>query len=546
MVSNHRLADSVTATWARSVRGIEPSVNLLDTPRPPLPTTEFIEILFWNVTRGSVRTVFHLPYFLQGFRDVVFSPDQRWAAVSADQYRPPSTPEASFGFNNRRRKDLGVVDLVRDTTVHWLPHHPFTRFMRWSRDASRFGVLTKHSDDENSVTGSVLLVADPTRRTLDSALADAATDSALRWMPKLANRVRLPGRRREAAVGIDQQGLEPGDVLLAAAPNGEFSIARRLTQHGTMVYQIRTSGATRRLLLSLNSHLSHVARPSRMLIGYTARDGSEQRAVLLLPPGYRSGVRLPLITWVYPGDVYTDTLDGAWLRPLDDPLIVFLNPEILAGNGYAVLFPSMPLVPVGATGDPYEHMLDGVDPAIDTVIARGIADSTRLGIIGQSYGGYAVNCIVSQSHRFRAAVSSAGIADLTSVALQFYPPTRYTELPSVELPWAEAGQGRMGSVPWRDPMRYVRNSPISHVDSVDSPILIITGDNDFIDQAEEWFTALDRAGKRARLLRYWGEGHVLRSPANMKHFWQETLGWFGKYLSPKGQASSKGASTANP
>jgi dipeptidyl aminopeptidase/acylaminoacyl peptidase len=538
MVSGHRLADSVAATWARSMRGLEASVSVLDTPRPPLPSDELVEVGFWKVTGGDVRSAFHLPYFLQGFRDVVFSPDHRWAAVSADRYRPPPSPELSFGFENRRRKDLGVVDLAGDATVRWLPHYPFTRFMRWSRDGSRFGVLAKRSDDENSVTGDILLVVDPGRHTIDPAGVDAVTDSALRWRPRLARSVRLPGRRRLAVAEPDRYDTRPGDVLLAAAPNASFAIARRLTQRGTMVYQIPASGGRERVLLSVNQHLARVARPSRTLISYTARDGSDQRAVLLLPAGYRPGVRLPLITWVYPGDVYTDTLDGTWLHPPDDPRIVFLNPDILAGRGYAVLFPSMPMVPVGATGDPYSHMLDGVDPAIDTVIARGIADSTRLGIFGQSYGGYAVNCIVSQSHRFRAAVSSAGLVDLTSFALQFYPSTSHTELPSVALPWAETGQGRMGSVPWRDPMRYLRNSPVSYVDSVHAPILIITGDDDFIEQGEEWFSALDRAGKRARLLRYWGEGHILRSPANMKHFWRETLHWFGAYLGDGGAAVS--------
>lgn len=538
MVSGHRLADSVAATWARSMRGLEASVSVLDTPRPPLPSDELVEVGFWSLTGGDVRSAFHLPYFLQGFRDVVFSPDQHWAAVSADRYRPPSSPELSFGFDNRRHKDLGVVDLTTDATVRWLPHHPFTRFMRWSRDGSRFGVLAKRSDDENSVTGDVLFVADPGGHTIDSAGVDAMTDSALRWQPRPARSVRLPGRSRPAVAEAGRYDTRPGDVLLAAAPNARFAIVRRLTQRGTMVYQIPEGGGRERVLLSVNQHLARVARPSRTLITYTARDGSEQRAVLLLPADYRPGVRLPLITWVYPGDVYTDTLDGTWLRPLDDPRIVFLNPDILAGRGYAVLFPSMPMAPVGATGDPYSHMLDGVDPAIDTVIARGIADSTRLGIIGQSYGGYAVNCIVSQSHRFRAAVSSAGIADLISFALQFYPSTSHTELPSVELPWAEAGQGRMGSVPWRDPLRYLRNSPVSYVDSVHAPVLIITGDDDFIEQGEEWFTALDRAGKRARLLRYWGEGHVLRSPANMKHFWREALHWFGTYLGHEGAAVS--------
>jgi acetyl esterase/lipase len=540
MLSNHRLADSVAATWARAAKGVDASVTSLDTPRGGSRSEDSTEVALWNVNRGEIRTAFQLPYMLQGFRDVLFSPDQRWAAVSADSYQPPRDPTVAVGFDNRLQKDLGFVEIMRDTTVHWLPHRPFTRFMRWASDGARFGVLAKSSDDENTVTGSTLFAVDPVRNTLDSVGTAALRDSALLWLPDLAPSVRLPGNRQSRLARDKGPGLRAGDVVLAEAPGGAFSIVRRLTMDGTLVYEMPAFGGAPKVLLSLNSHLARVARPSRTLINYAAKDGSEQRAVLLLPPGYRPGARLPLITWVYPGDVYTDTLDGTWLPPMDDPSIVFLNPDILAGHGYAVLFPSMPLVPEGATGDPCLHMLGGVDPAIDAAIALGIADSARLGIIGQSYGGYAVNCIVAQSRRFRAAVSSAGIANLTSFALQFYPPTRYTGVPSVALPWAEAGQGRMGSVPWRDSPRYVRNSPISYVDSVHTPILIVTGDDDFIAQAEEWFTALDRAGKRARLLTYWGEGHILRSPANMKHFWRETLKWFGTYLGSAERKSTAG------
>jgi dipeptidyl aminopeptidase/acylaminoacyl peptidase len=69
-------------------------------------------------------------------------------------------------------------------------------------------------------------------------------------------------------------------------------------------------------------------------------------------------------------------------------------------------------------------------------------------------------------------------------------------------------------------------------------MLITVGDNDFVDQAEEWFTALNRAGKRARLVVYRGEGHLLLSPANIEHFWGEVLAWFDTYLqAPTGQAS---------
>lgn len=534
-LAQHSIADSLPATWMKSARGEEASVGVRDTPRPKAAGTTFAEIRLWNVERGSTRLAFTVPYFGQGFRDVVFSPGHERAAVLADYYRDISDPRLPFGFQNRRRKELGVVDLAHGTAVRWLPRHPYTRFVRWAQGGRRFGIIAKQSDDEDEAGGSALFVVDPGDMTLDST-ADPRTDSALRWESQMAPVIELPGRSRlvsrpEVANGTRVE-LEPGDEVLSVAPDGTFAIIRRLTAEGTIVYQRFAGGKRPRMLLTLNAHLKRVARSSRRLITYRARDGSEQRAVVLLPPGFEPGVRYPLITWVYPGDIYRDTSSSSFLRPIDDPLTPFLSPAILAGHGYAVLFPSMPLVPYGTAGEPFYHMLDGVDAAIDTLIVRGMVDSSRLGIIGHSYGGYAVNCIVSQSRRFRAAVSSAGLVDLTSASLQFYPQTQFAEWPAVELPLMETGQGRMGTPPWRDPERYVRNSPLYHVDSVHAPILISVGDNDFAGQAEEWFTALDRAGKRARLLIFRGEGHVLLSPANISRFWEEALRWFDEHLRP--------------
>ncbi len=61
-----------------------------------------------------------------------------------------------------------------------------------------------------------------------------------------------------------------------------------------------------------------------------------------------------------------------------------------------------------------------------------------------------------------------------------------------------------------------------------TPLLIIQGDRDYVpvQQGEEVFTALYRQGKRAEFVRYWGEGHVLESPANIRDMWQRILAWF--------------------
>ena len=87
---------------------------------------------------------------------------------------------------------------------------------------------------------------------------------------------------------------------------------------------------------------------------------------------------------------------------------------------------------------------------------------------------------------------------------------------------AETGQTRMGQPPWRDPDRYIRNSPLFHVERVMTPVLIIQGDLDFVEirQGEEFFTALYRENKKARFVRYWGEAHTIQSPANIRDMWE--------------------------
>src|SRR6202035_4279070 len=131
-----------------------------------------------------------------------------------------------------------------------------------------------------------------------------------------------------------------------------------------------------------------------------------------------------------------------------------------------------------------------------------------------SFGGFATYGLIAQTSRFRAAVALAGPSDLISLYGIFDARERYTEYPQENLAMAalmESAQTRMGNPPWKDLGRYLRNSPIFSVDRVQTPLLIIQGDMDYvaIQQGEEFFSSLYRQGKRAEFVRYWGEGHVI-------------------------------------
>ena len=90
----------------------------------------------------------------------------------------------------------------------------------------------------------------------------------------------------------------------------------------------------------------------------------------------------------------------------------------------------------------------------------------------------------------------------------------------------------MTAPPWKEMERYIGNSPITYVGKVETPLLIMQGDLDYIpiQQGEEFFTALYRQNKKARFVRYWGEDHLLTSPANIRDMWARVYVWLDTFL----------------
>ena len=322
-----------------------------------------------------------------------------------------------------------------------------------------------------------------------------------------------------------------GSWLLHFSPDHDTAVHAAFDRTGAGLWISVPAFGEHRSIVETNAWLRDVAEGEIRRVEYRAPTGDELTGWLILPVDHDPGMRHPLIVVAYPGSVFSAT--G---RP---PILSIAghhayNAQLLAARGYAVLFPSMPLSPEGEPGDPAGAMAGGVLPAVDAAIDMGIADPERLGLFGHSYGGYGTYALITQTHRFKAAVALAAIADLASLYGQFDARFRYDADPHEYLliNLAEVGQLRMGGPPWQDAERYVRNSPLFAAADVQTPVLIVHGDMDYValQQGEEFFSALYRQGKRARLVRYWGEGHVLQSPANIADMWDEVFAWFGEFL----------------
>jgi dipeptidyl aminopeptidase/acylaminoacyl peptidase len=291
-----------------------------------------------------------------------------------------------------------------------------------------------------------------------------------------------------------------------------------------------------RTLVRANGFLSEIEEPEARRIRYESLDGDSLTAWVLLPPrsapDLAEGGRLPLVTWVYGGHV------GREDRPHSTASLTYRGGDNLllyTSRGYAVLIPSIPLPPPHLSGDPYEAIPSGVLPAVDRAVELGIADEDRLAVMGTSYGGYTALSLITQTNRFRAAISEAGASNLVSMYGQLDARYRYDEFSHEDLGrmmLLEFAQYGMGGPPWEDMERYVRNSPITHAGRIETPVLLIHGDLDYValQQAEELFSSLQRQGKRARFVRYWGEGHGIANSANMRDRWEQIFRWLDEHF----------------
>lgn len=245
-------------------------------------------------------------------------------------------------------------------------------------------------------------------------------------------------------------------------------------------------------------------------IRYTARDGLSVPAYLTLPVGRQPG-KLPLIVMPHGGPYgVRDTLD--------------YNREVqfLANRGYAVIQPNFR--GSDSYGEDYykkgegqigRAMQDDLDDAVDWLAKEGIADATRVCIIGSSYGGYAALWgVIRNPERYRCAASFAGVTDFVT-----------------QLKYSKKGMESRHARKWQDIVRGDEDfkldtvSPAKNAGKLTRPILLTHGDDDNvvpISQFNMMVAALKKAGKAAESHVYENEGHGLDEPANQKD-WLERL-----------------------
>lgn len=254
---------------------------------------------------------------------------------------------------------------------------------------------------------------------------------------------------------------------------------------------------------------------------YPSFDGKQIQTWIQKPPDYQSGKRYPMILDIHGGPhaAYGYTFDHEF--------------QWMAAKGYVVVYPN----PRGSTtygqdfgniiqyrypGDDYKDLMAGVDE----VIRRGLVDPKKLGVTGGSGGGLLTNWTITQTDRFAAAVSQRSIADWSAwwytADFTLFNPTWFHKSP------------------FEDRADFEARSPITYVERVHTPLMLIEGEADYrtppASGGETMFRALKYLHRPTVMIRFPGESHELSrsgKPWHRVERLEHIVNWFDKYLQDK-------------
>jgi dipeptidyl aminopeptidase/acylaminoacyl peptidase len=290
------------------------------------------------------------------------------------------------------------------------------------------------------------------------------------------------------------------------------------TRIGDLYWLEGTSG-TPKQLTHLNDELFsklNLSEPEE--VWYTSFDGKKVQTWVQKPPDFDPNKKYPLILNIHggPHSAYGFVFDHEF--------------QWMAAKGYVVLYPN----PRGSTsygqefgniiqyrypGDDYKDLMAGVDE----LLKRGYIDEKRLGVTGGSGGGLLTNWTIGQTTRFAAAVSQRDIADWAD--------WWYTADFTLFQPnWFKAP-------PFEDPEDYRARSPITYINKVQTPLMLILGETDYRTPTgsggEQMFRALKYRKIPTVMVRFPNETHELSRSGQPWHRierLQHIVGWFDKWL----------------
>ncbi|MCU1228428.1 MAG: tolB [Acidobacteria bacterium] len=284
------------------------------------------------------------------------------------------------------------------------------------------------------------------------------------------------------------------------------------------LFAVDANGSLKQLT-DLNGPLFHeltLTEPDEIRL--TSFDGMKIETWVQKPADFDATKRYPLILNIHGGPHaaygYTFDHEFQWMAA-KGYVVVYPNPR--GSSSYGQEFGNV--IQYRYPGDDYKDLM----ASVDAVIAKGYIDPKKLGVTGGSGGGLLTNWTITQTDRFAAAVSQRDIADWSTfwyvADFQQYQPSWFRK------------------APWQDPQDYAARSPITHIENVHTPLMLILGEADWrtppMAGGEMMFRALKYLHRPAVMVRFPGESHELSrsgKPWHRVERLQNIVNWFDKWL----------------
>ena len=477
-----------------------------------------------------------------------FSPDGRRIAFTSDR----TAERWSWPAN-----DIWVLDLPSKGLTRLTDETVFAGPPAWSPDGRQLAFVASRRRHEDGYT--------------DLMVADAGTPAAVRkltedFLPTFSD------------TAIDDQRAGHGGPHLYWSTDGKEIYSQASGRGSTLVYAVPATGGTPRLLiggqrriyaLSMDRDRRRIAvagsdpsTPGDLFLHDTAggRDArlTELNAALLREVElaapeeftFKGADGWDIQGWIIRPTVRSSGPPPAVLEIHGGPTAMyswsfFFEFQLLASHGYAVVFTN----PRGSTGygRAFSDAVNGdwggkdfqdVMAGVDAAVARGWVDADRLGVAGGSYGGFMTNWTIGHTDRFKAAVTMRCVSNMASI------------FGTGDLDWILTIDS-MNAVPWKNLDRLMERSPITYVERMVTPLLILHSDRDLrcpISEGEQLFTALKLLGREVRMVRFEGQSHDLsRSghPRSRVIRLRHIVSWFISHirteaLKPKGELARAG------
>ena len=255
------------------------------------------------------------------------------------------------------------------------------------------------------------------------------------------------------------------------------------------------------------------------IVSWKSQDGTTIEGVLRKPADYDAAKKYPLLVIIHggPTGVSDPTFSpGDSYYPIQTWLArgaLVLQPNYRGSAGYGAAFRALNVRNLGV-GDMWDVM-----SGVDSLIAKGIVDSAKLGSMGWSQGGYISAFLTTNTDRFQAISVGAGISDWST----YYVSTDITPFTRQYL----------HAAPWDDPAVYAKTSPMTNIKKAKTPTLIQTGSNDKRvppPDSFELYRGLQDQHVESRLITYTGYGHGITKPKSNRAVMQANLDWFNHYI----------------